>query len=390
MSQSDGSGDAVERLERSITRAVAAGKTIAFASLLTSFLTGRKAIPRAKFAGTLVVLTGVQSLVTVARMMRRGSVDDPGGGRVDAAMAALMIVGEAASWKTRAFPPDPRMGLPHAVTVGAFAPAMISEPSTLMRAMAAPTLAFVVSSSARTATDPTVAVPALRLSEISVLPLTTLLSYRLVSELRRRAREQDHARAAAVDAAARVATERERQRQFRQLHDSALQVLETIAGGWDIDESTLAARIEREIAMLERELTGTDDTLSQLDQAVRELAAEFTDSGLKVDVTSHHPGRADWLRREGHDALLGALREALTNVVKHANTDSASVTVTENRDRVEITVVDRGAGFDPGQVTAGFGLSGSITARMHDVGGNAKVRSTIAQGTEVELWLTRP
>ena len=53
-----------------------------------------------------------------------------------------------------------------------------------------------------------------------------------IGRLRRSAIELETARTAAVENGARLATEQERNRQHRLLHDSALQTLEVVAKGW--------------------------------------------------------------------------------------------------------------------------------------------------------------
>jgi signal transduction histidine kinase len=79
-----------------------------------------------------------------------------------------------------------------------------------------------------------------------------------------------------------------------------------------------------------------------------------------------------------------ATREALNNVHKHAGTNTAWMTVTGG-DAVQVRVVDRGCGFEPGAVRPGLGLAGSIRDRMCDVGGAARVTSEPGEGTCVEL-----
>jgi len=380
---------ATEHFERLLSRGFVIAKIVAYGSLLISYLTSWRRIPRPAVAGVAVGFAGIETAVSVARVVRRRQVIDPVNGHAEVMVATSMILGEALSWGSRAFPPDPRLGLPHAVSVGALLPAMIPDRGRALWAVAVPTVAFIASSSSRTVADPNRTRPSLRVAETCVLPLTMILSHRLMSELRLRASQQDEARAQAIDVAERVSSERERQRQYRHLHDSALQVLETIAGGWDVDDLTTVARIDQEISLLESELAGSDRVLGRFDQEVMSLAETFTDSGLTVDVEVERVGEEEWMGVQDQDAFVGGIREALNNVIKHSGVREANVRIIEHGDRVSVTVSDRGEGFDPGQVSSGFGLSGSIIARMNEVGGGARVRSEFGKGTEVELWLTR-
>ena len=59
--------------------------------------------------------------------------------------------------------------------------------------------------------------------------------------LRRSADEVDHARTEAVEKGQRLAVAAERNRQHRLLHDSALQTLEAVVGGWTAEDSALAS-----------------------------------------------------------------------------------------------------------------------------------------------------
>ena len=84
-------------------------------------------------------------------------------------------------------------------------------------------------------------------------------------------------------------------------------------------------------------------------------------------------------------ALRDACNEALTNAAKHAGVDAAAVRVEAVRGGVQITVRDRGVGFDP-TTDVGFGTTESITRRLAEVGGRAEIHSGPARGTKVVLW----
>jgi signal transduction histidine kinase len=56
---------------------------------------------------------------------------------------------------------------------------------------------------------------------------------------------------------------------------------------------------------------------------------------------------------------------------------------------VEVSVTDRGCGFDPSAVPSGTGLRASITARMTEAGGTAHIESAPGEGTIVRLTAPR-
>jgi signal transduction histidine kinase len=89
-------------------------------------------------------------------------------------------------------------------------------------------------------------------------------------------------------------------------------------------------------------------------------------------------------------AVVGAVREALTNAGKHAGTRQVSVFVETTDAELFALVRDRGRGFDTGLIPADRrGIADSIEARLRQRGGTAHVRSTVGAGTEVELRVAR-
>lgn len=90
--------------------------------------------------------------------------------------------------------------------------------------------------------------------------------------------------------------------------------------------------------------------------------------------------------------LFKAVRELLINVVKHAQTDMAEVTVENVSKGVRVTVQDHGCGFDPsGIVSAGpvkmkFGLF-NLQQRIENSGGKVDIDSSTLRGTRVSITL---
>lgn len=78
--------------------------------------------------------------------------------------------------------------------------------------------------------------------------------------------------------------------------------------------------------------------------------------------------------------LLRVCQEALANVRKHAGAESASVRLRYDSSAVVLQVSDDGSGFDPGQVSGGYGLRGMRT-RVTEAGGTLTVRSSPGAGT---------
>lgn len=82
--------------------------------------------------------------------------------------------------------------------------------------------------------------------------------------------------------------------------------------------------------------------------------------------------------------LFQAVRECLGNVCSHADVDTAQVALTETPERVVVTIVDEGCGFDVdatlGQDKAGFGLR-TAAERLRLLGADLLIESAPGDGT---------
>jgi PAS domain S-box-containing protein len=209
----------------------------------------------------------------------------------------------------------------------------------------------------------------------------------------------------AFDAA--VAEERERRRIAVDLHDRIGQSL---------------ALVQIKLGSLREGLpvatkAGFDDTVALLDQCIvdtRSLTFDLTPpvlydlglgaalSWLAEDLEKRHGIRID-LEDLGDlpvdDATAGllfrAVREVLINVLKHAKTTRAKVSVHQIEGKLAIDVEDSGIGFSPNDptfrtATSGFGLF-SVREQLSRLGGTLELTTAPGQGTKVSLVVpTRP
>ncbi len=162
---------------------------------------------------------------------------------------------------------------------------------------------------------------------------------------------------------------------------------------------------------------GLDDAISQLDGCIvdtRTLTFELSPpvlydlglgaalSWLAEDLEKRHGIRID-LEDPGDlpvdDATAGllfrAVREVLMNVLKHAKTTRAKVSVHQIEGKLAIDVEDAGIGFSPTDptfrtATSGFGLF-SVREQLSRLGGTLELTTAPGQGTKVSLVVpTRP
>ena len=199
-----------------------------------------------------------------------------------------------------------------------------------------------------------------------------------------------------------TAEERERRDLAESLHDHAIQSL--LAARQDLEESLR----QRPDEALERARSALADSVADLRGAIFELhphvlqqaglepalkaVAERASrrAGFDVDLYVEYPRR-----HPGEAVLLGAAREFLANVGRHAQASKVTVTLTEEDDATVLTIADDGVGFgfDPVSlnrfVSAGhIGLL-SQRERLEASGGRLEITSTPGGGTVVVARLPR-
>src|SRR5262249_16033924 len=122
---------------------------------------------------------------------------------------------------------------------------------------------------------------------------------------------------------------------------------------------------------------------------LRWLIKQMHDHGLEVSL---HTSLEQLRLPEDQSILLfQTIRELLTNVVKHAQSAEATVSLDQDMSTLWFEVRDNGIGFDPRATIKNteiskFGLF-SIGQRMSTLGGTFEVESIPGQGTIVRLTL---
>jgi signal transduction histidine kinase len=122
----------------------------------------------------------------------------------------------------------------------------------------------------------------------------------------------------------------------------------------------------------------TGPLLDMLARHVDDFADRFA---LRAELTSEGPVPEVGARAQAE--LLRIVQEAMTNVRKHADATVVRVAVTTNGE-LRLTVTDNGRGFQPANVSSGFGLE-SMRQRAAVIGAILTVSSEPHNGTRVEL-----
>ena len=79
-----------------------------------------------------------------------------------------------------------------------------------------------------------------------------------------------------------------------------------------------------------------------------------------------------------------SIKETLHNAAKHGHPSKVIIRFEMTPDGLQVAVIDDGAGFDPGNHRAGFGIA-NVTKRISQLGGQAEYASVIGEGTRVTL-----
>ncbi|MEV0286806.1 MULTISPECIES: MacS family sensor histidine kinase [unclassified Kribbella] len=182
----------------------------------------------------------------------------------------------------------------------------------------------------------------------------------------------------------------ERLRLSRSIHDGVLQVLAqvqrrgTAIGGEAVELAKLAA--EQEVAL--RTLMSSRPTVAEGDR-IDLCGLLLPLATTRVDVVV--PAGQVLLPAAVAEELVAAVKEALSNVDKHAGPDARSWVVVEDLgDEVLVSIRDDGAGttlarLEEARSDGHLGVSQSIRGRITDLGGSVAVRTAPGEGTEWEL-----
>ena len=196
------------------------------------------------------------------------------------------------------------------------------------------------------------------------------------------------------------ASESERTRWARELHDETLQQLaglrvllagarrsgdaERMSGAIEsaLDQITTAIGDLRSL-ITELRPAALDElgTKPALETLVERVARQTDlDIELEVDLAYENGETSSRHIPEIESTVYRLVQEALTNVGKHADASRVEIVVSDRDGHIAVTVRDDGAGFEPTGRSAGFGLVG-MRERLALVHGALDIESTPGSGT---------
>lgn len=198
-----------------------------------------------------------------------------------------------------------------------------------------------------------------------------------------------------------AATERERGRWARELHDESLQ---SLAGLRVLLSAARRSDPEEAERLLSRGIEQVDDAIAEMRRLISDLrpttldelglgaalealaerlsASEAIEVEMSLDLDFPAGKRQRRLVSEIEDAVYRLVQEALNNVAQHGETDRAMVEVVESDEALRVRVSDSGCGFDLDGRTDGFGLVG-MRERVKLAGGTLSLESAPGEGTTI-------
>jgi len=193
----------------------------------------------------------------------------------------------------------------------------------------------------------------------------------------------------------------DRERIAKELHDGVIQSLFAVGMGLQgtaalAQDEEIGRRIDDAVAEIDRSIRDLRNYIfglrpgiladRQLDQALRELGAEFEARTGVVTVVDIDDRLAAELASRAGD-LVQLTREALSNVGRHAKATTCRVSLRRGESGLAVLEIDDdGTGFDPEVSPAGMGLA-NLRDRVAALGGDLSIDGTGGDGTTVRLTL---
>ena len=111
----------------------------------------------------------------------------------------------------------------------------------------------------------------------------------------------------------------------------------------------------------------------------------------RLDLPDYPPNLA--VPAEVRHSLFLVVKEAINNIICHANAKLVQLTVKISDEDISIVVEDDGQGFAFGESSPGQDGLLNMRKRMSDIGGDFQIQSQVGSGTRISLrhlWRTRP
>lgn len=193
----------------------------------------------------------------------------------------------------------------------------------------------------------------------------------------------------------------ERNRLARDLHDSVSQELfaaSMLVSAINEMPETHDTKIQKPIKQVEQMIQQAQLEMRALLLHLRPVALK--DNSLKdgidallKDLAAKVPVKISWRIESVHmqkgieDHLFRILQESVSNTLRHAKATSLDISLMERDDKVILTVVDDGMGFEvTDQPFSSYGLS-NMNERAIEIGGTLRIVSVPGEGTKLDCFV---
>ena len=200
--------------------------------------------------------------------------------------------------------------------------------------------------------------------------------------------------------AGQAATQEERRRIARELHDRLLQVLASLTLRLETCRRHLIEtpkELGRELEIMEQSTRGSmeeirrflvgkdsqDFTPGTLIEKLRE-EMRFLRDGLGLQVVLESDPEDLTLPPEAEEEIYCVLREGLRNIARHAQASRSEIMLRKRESEIEGFLEDDGIGFNPdiSRKDHGFGLI-SMEERIKKLGGELSIETSPGKGTKI-------
>lgn len=210
-----------------------------------------------------------------------------------------------------------------------------------------------------------------------------------------------------VPARVAEAQEKERLRLAGELHDTIQQFLGRLPFFLATSRDLMDVNRTKSLNLMEQMLTDVEEAAGTLREIRANLAPNQLESSLsrpllslesyvkrhsKLQVVLEMPDDLDEITSVGtRQTLYRVIRQAIDNVIAHAEASEVIITLSRERERVLFSVKDNGRGssladIEAAQAAGSFGLR-SMRARIETVGGEFSFETDVGKGTRVAGWV---
>ncbi|WP_299670334.1 ATP-binding protein [uncultured Polaribacter sp.] len=192
-----------------------------------------------------------------------------------------------------------------------------------------------------------------------------------------------------------ISQEEERKRISKDLHDSLGQSLllikNKVALKSDAKTKELVNNAIEEMRSIARVLHPFQLEDIGISRALENLILQLDESYENTYIFGNIDDIKNILPKEKEVNVFRIVQECLSNIIKHANADSAKVNVINNKNNIVISIKDNGIGFDFSEKYNDFKSLGlkTIKERVKFLNGTLKIDSVKSQGTTFTIQFSK-